>query len=78
MTTNEAIAWIADVFEESPDEINPDTPRDEIPAWDSLGVLTLMSRLDEDFDILLTDDEVQELRCVNDILEALKRHNKLD
>ena len=78
MTTNEALEWIADLFEESPEEINPDTPRDEIPAWDSLGVLTLMSRLDEDFDILLTDDEVQELRSINDILKALKRHNKLD
>jgi len=77
MNIDEALEWIADLFEESPENIKSDTPRDEIPAWDSLGILTLMSRLDEDFEILLSDDEVQDLRSVNDILDALRRHGKL-
>ena len=77
MTELEAIAWLADILEESPESVTPETPRDEIPAWDSLGILTLMARLDEDFEILLEEEEVQELRGVNDILEALKRHGKL-
>ena len=77
MNTEEALIWIADLFEEIPENIHADTQRDDIPAWDSLGVLTLMSRLDEDFDVLLSDDEVQELHAVSDILEALRRHGKL-
>ena len=78
MTKDEAIEWIADLFEESPENITAETPRDEIPAWDSLGILTLMSRLDEDFEILLSDEEVQELRSVQDILDSLQRYGKLE
>ncbi len=77
MNTEEALEWIAELFEESVESILPETPRDEIPAWDSLGILTLMARLDEDFEILLEEEEVQELRGVNDILDALRRHGKL-
>jgi acyl carrier protein len=77
MNTDEALVWIADLFEKSPENINAETPRAEIAAWDSLGILTLMSRLDEDFEILLSDEEVQQLRSVNDILAALRRYGKL-
>ena len=77
MTTDEALEWIAELFEESVENITPETPRVDIPAWDSLGILTLMARLDEDFEILLEEEEVQELRSVNDILEALRRYGKL-
>jgi acyl carrier protein len=78
MTANEALEWIAELFEEPVENITAETPRDEIPAWDSLGILTLMARLDEDFEILLEEEEVQELRSVGDILDALRRHGKLD
>ena len=78
MTKEEALEWIAELFEESVESILPETQRDEIPAWDSLGILTLMARLDEDFEILLEEEEVQELRGVNDILDALHRHGKLE
>ncbi len=78
MNTEEALEWIADLFEEPVENIKPETPRDAIPAWDSLGILTLMARLDEDFEILLEEEEVQQLRSVNDILQALERHEKID
>ena len=78
MNAEEALAWIAELFEEAVENISPETPRDEIPAWDSLGILTLMARLDEDFEILLEEEEVQELRSIGDILDALKRYEKLD
>jgi acyl carrier protein len=78
MNTDEALEWIAELFEEPVENFRPETPRDEIPAWDSLGILTLMARLDEDFEILLEEEEVQELRSIGDILDALRRHEKLD
>ena len=78
MNTAEALEWIAELFEEPVENFRPETPRDEIPAWDSLGILTLMARLDEDFEILLEEEEVQELRSIGDILDALRRHEKLD
>ena len=78
MTKEEALEWIADLFEESVEDIQPETLKKDIPAWDSLGILALMASLDEDFNILLTDDEMQELRKVDDIFELLRRNGNLD
>jgi len=77
MTQREAVEWIAALFEVSPQELTPDTPRDDIPAWDSLGTLTLMASLDSDLGIVLSDDEVQTIKSVGDILEVIRRNGKL-
>ena len=78
MNLEEALMWIADLFEESVEDINPETLKEDIPAWDSLGVLTLMAELDENFGILLTDEEMQKLQKVNDIFDILRRDGRLD
>ena len=78
MTYEEAILWIAEIFEEEPEDSLGSKTRKEIEAWDSLGMLTLISGLFEDFDITLSDDEVNQLETVKDILDILKKHTKLD
>jgi acyl carrier protein len=77
MKIKEALAWVADLFETPVEAIQPETKKEEIEAWDSLGVLNLMARLDEEFQILLTEEEIQELKSVGDILNLLRRHNQL-
>ena len=77
MTQLEAVEWIARVFEMSPDQLTPDTHRDHVPAWDSLGVLTLMASLDGDYGIVLTDEDVQAIKTVGDILNVMRRNGKL-
>lgn len=77
MTQTEAVAWIAQVFEAVPDQLTPDTHRDDVPAWDSLGVLTLLAGLDSDFGIVLTDEDIQAVKTVGDILDVMRRHGTL-
>lgn len=74
MNLEGALSWIAEIFEEAVDDIRPETSSEDIPAWDSLGVLTLMAAFDEEFDIQLSDEEIQELRIVEDILAVFERH----
>lgn len=78
MMQQEAIAWIAQVFEIAPEQLTPDTHRDEIPVWDSLGVLTLMAALDSDFGIVLTDEDIQRIKTVGDLLALMRQHGKLN
>lgn len=78
MTPQDAIAWLADIFEEAPTNLTPESARTDIAAWDSLGVLTLMARLDEDFGILLVEGELQALKSVGDVLNLLRRHGHLN
>ena len=78
MSSSEALAWIADVFEEDPDGISPETERNDIVGWDSMGVLALMAGLDNDFDILLSADDMQAMTKIQDILVVLENNGKLD
>lgn len=75
MEKNEILEWIADIFEEPIEQVQPNTTAEEIPAWDSLGVLNLLAALDEDYEIILSDEEIQELRSIKDIIDIFKRHD---
>ena len=77
MNQDEILRWIAELFEESPANITPDTPRDAIPTWDSLGVLTLMAGLNERFDIVMSTEELAGMRRVNDILQVFHARGKI-
>lgn len=77
LTEEQAIRWITTLFNESPGRLTPDTARADIADWDSLGMLALLSGLDADYGIVLTDDEVLALRAVSDILAVLRRHGQL-
>lgn len=78
MTEQEALGWIAKLFDQAPETLTAETPREKIKAWDSLGVLLLMGGLDSDFNIQLTDEEVQQLKRVSDILAVLAEKGVLD
>jgi len=77
MTTQEATKWIARLFQESEEALTPGTLRDAVPAWDSLGELTLMADMDEKFGIVLTDDQLRAMTKVDDILQVLRNKGKI-
>jgi len=77
MMQRDGVEWIAKLFEISPELLTPDTRRDAIAAWDSLGVLTLMASLDSDFGIVLTDDDIQGIKKVGDILDVMQQNGKI-
>ena len=77
MTTQEdALKWIGEMFEQ-PGQLAPETLRENIPVWDSLGTLTLLAGLDERFGIMLSDWELRAMTKVDDILAVLRREGKL-
>lgn len=77
LTLDEALAWIAETFEEPVSNIAPHTPRADIAAWDSLGQLILMAALDQQFGIRLVQSELSSLSSVEDILKILSAHERL-
>lgn len=77
-STTEILAWVAQVFEAPVEKISLETKMGQIDNWDSMGVLTLMARMDEDFQILLTEEEIEQMRSVQDILDVLRKHGQLE
>jgi acyl carrier protein len=77
MTTPEALAWITEIFEEVPGRLAAETPRPDIPGWDSLGTLTLIAALDERCDIHLSEQDIETMQSVGDILGILRQNGAL-
>jgi acyl carrier protein len=78
MKTEQAVSWVAEVFEEAAGRIDLQTQRNDIPGWDSLGTLSLIAALDEKFDIQLSEKEIGSLGRVSDIVDILRRHAAID
>jgi acyl carrier protein len=76
--TEEALTWLAEIFEAPPESIRSDTPRDKVEAWDSLGMLTLMARLDEDLEIILDEDQIAALKTIGDVVKVIGAQGRLD
>lgn len=77
MTLDEALAWLAEIFEEAPGRLHAGMRRDEVPAWDSLGQLLLMAALDRQFQIRLTPAELASFTTVRHVLDVLDRRGHL-
>lgn len=78
MTQTEALRWITEIFGEKYENVQPETKRDDIPNWDSIGAITLMAELDEHHAILLDDEQLEALKRIDDILQLLRAHGKLE
>jgi len=70
---SEIVEIFSDVFE-YPEPLNQETSQEDIPKWDSLQHIALVSAIEQCFAITLTMDEMMEIRCVRDVHVVLERH----
>ncbi len=77
ITLAEALDMMADAFNEPLANIRPETPRDSIPGWDSMGALMLIAELDERFGIELSAEASRQMRAVQHVLDFLAQHGVL-
>ena len=75
MNTQEAVSWLANTFNVDEADIKLDQPRESLDYWDSMGMLLLMGDLDEQFDFTLSENEVNSMSTINDLLDILKEQN---
>ena len=75
MNTHEAISWLAILFNVDEADIRLDQPRETLDYWDSMGMLLLMGDLDELFDFTLSENELNSISTINDLLDILKEQN---
>lgn len=75
MNTQEAIYWIANLFNVDEKDIQIDLPRESLDYWDSMGMLLLMGDLDDLFDFTLSEEQLNNISTINDLLDILKDNN---
>ena len=71
VTLEKVIEIIAGICDVEKSEINENSTIGDFPAWDSVGHLTILSSVEEAFDISFEPEEMMELEDVKDIVEAV-------
>lgn len=52
-------------------EVNENSTVGDFPQWDSVGHLSILSQVEESFDISFEPEEMMEMEDVKDIVEAV-------
>jgi acyl carrier protein len=64
-------AVFREVFDDDALEISDSTVREDLPAWDSLGHIRLVSAMEEAFDVSFSIEEIEEMTGVGRILDTI-------
>lgn len=65
---------VADILNMDEDDIHAELTAEETDNWDSMANLTLVTAIEEEFDISLTMDDVQSIKGVKVLYEIVCRH----
>ncbi len=68
----EVIHKIAESLEVDPGQITVDTTSDDLEAWDSMGTMTILFTLTNDFGLNLQPNETGRLQSVKSILQLVR------
>jgi acyl carrier protein len=71
MNSKEIIDLFAEGIEVEASTITPETIIAEVPEWNSLGWLTIMSLLDERYDIRLSAPQIRGFKTVGDAINGV-------
>lgn len=67
------IEIVASTCEVEKSEVSGDSAVGDFPAWDSMGHLSILTNVEEAFDISFDPEEMMELEDVNDIVNAVEK-----
>lgn len=65
---------LADILDE--DKLNSDDILEEFLDWDSLAVLLTISMIDEQFNVIITNEEIKKITTVGDLEKLVKSKMK--
>ena len=68
---------LAEVFSISATSIKDDMSLKDIPSWDSMTHIVLITHLEAHYYFRMTGDEIADLKGVGDIRKILQNYNKI-
>ncbi len=75
MDTQKALEWLSEVLAVQDRTLTLQDSRNTVAEWDSLGALLLLSRLEEDLQIVISTDEIAAMSTIQEICELMERNN---
>jgi acyl carrier protein len=74
--TKKIISIIAESLEVTEDQLTEDTSIGDIPEWNSLGHIVIISSLEKEFSINFDPEIIMDLEDVSDIVAAIEERLK--
>lgn len=71
MTNEEKIAMLEDMLELDGGSLKPETVLADIDEYDSMGKLSLIVLMDDEFGKKLTGEQIRQFKTVQDILDFM-------
>jgi acyl carrier protein len=69
MTPEDKIKFLLDAIEsESLENVEPNTPLDDIEEWDSIGALMLISEVDDSFGTTINPEDLEKISTVEELI----------
>jgi acyl carrier protein len=75
MNSQKALQWLTDVLTVQGRTLTLEDSRMSVSEWDSLGILMILSRLEEDHGIIVSADQMARILSVKEICELLEKHH---
>lgn len=76
MTIKEKLALLEDLFEMDSGSLRPENALECIEGWDSLTKLSLMVLIKNNFEKIITSEEIKGLKTVQDVLDVMEESCK--
>lgn len=76
-TENDVVEMVAQTLLIDPSIITPATRKEKIPEWDSMGIISILAMLEDQFHMTMSVEKAVALNGMPDLLEMLRKNNKL-
>lgn len=68
------IDLISSILNVPSDKLNLESGPKEIPSWDSLGHVSLMSAVEQTYDLRFTMTEILSVKTINDLVKLIEKY----
>jgi acyl carrier protein len=68
MTKQEFVRQLAEVLNENPAQVTPETVLEQLAGWDSTGMLGVMAMLDGELQVEIDVDRLRQCKTVQDLV----------
>tara|TARA_Y100001958_G_scaffold130883_1_gene99905 strand:- start:725 stop:952 length:228 start_codon:yes stop_codon:yes gene_type:complete len=70
---NDLLDSLVDVFDKDVDEMNIDDIFKEYDEWDSVAALSLVASIEDNFEIIISGDDIDSFSTIRDILNFINK-----
>lgn len=74
MKKSEFLALIDDILEEPAGTVRPEQALDELPAWDSLAMVSFIAVVNGQFELTLQAERLKNAKTVDDLVALVGKH----